>query len=54
MSRFIAIETPGGPIRAEIEETPGSAGVQLTSFGTKTLESFEETVNAFKKTLNIY
>ena len=49
MNRYIPIETPGGTIWAEIEETPGSEGIELTGWGTKALKSFEDTVDALKK-----
>lgn len=48
MSRYIPIETPGGTVWTEIEET-AAEGLVLTSAQDKALKSFQETTEALKE-----
>lgn len=50
MNRYISVETPGGKIWAEIEES-GEAGLQLTGAGAtgKVFRTFEEATDALKR-----
>lgn len=49
MNRYIPVETPGGLIWAEVEETDKSKNLTLTSSQDKTLRTFPETVKALRE-----
>ena len=52
MSNFISVDTPGGPIWVEVEQSIDSESVELVSARADILRKFEDTVNALKENAN--
>ncbi len=49
MSNFISVNTPGGQIWVEVDESIESRAPELTSASEKAFRNFEQTVTALKK-----
>jgi hypothetical protein len=48
MKRYVPIETPGGTIWAEVEETDEVKGLQLVGIRDEALKSFQEAAGAMR------